>query len=97
MGADYDTANRQEPGRLNTGITVVGKRAVIPAGVRIGRNCKINEEVRPTDFGGRRNIPSGGTVEIKRSGGGKGKLGAAKGQDGEPIAERMSAAPPRGR
>ena len=28
-----DTPNKQEPGRLNTGITVVGKRAVIPRGV----------------------------------------------------------------
>ena len=43
MGSDYDTPNRQEPGRLNTGITVVGKRAVIPAGVRIGRNVRIAE------------------------------------------------------
>ena len=37
-GTDYDVVNRREPGRLNTGITVVGKRAVIPRGVRIGRN-----------------------------------------------------------
>ena len=28
-----DRPNKQEPGRLNTGITVVGKRAVIPRGV----------------------------------------------------------------
>ena len=45
MGNDFDTPNRQEPARLNTGITVVGKRAVIPAGVRIGRNVKILEGV----------------------------------------------------
>jgi len=94
MGSDFETANRQEPGRLNTGITVVGKRAVIPAGVRIGRNVKINEEVRPADFGGRRNIPSGGTVELKKTAAAKAK---AKGQDGEPIAERMSAAGGGGR
>ena len=37
-GPDFDTPNRQEPGRLNTGITVVGKRTVIPRGVRLGRN-----------------------------------------------------------
>ena len=30
-GTDYDEVNRREPGRLNTGITVVGKRAVDPA------------------------------------------------------------------
>ncbi|MGH2464471.1 MAG: glucose-1-phosphate adenylyltransferase family protein, partial [Candidatus Limnocylindrales bacterium] len=42
--------NRQEPGRLNTGITVVGKRAIIPRGQRIGRNVKIGGEVRAVDF-----------------------------------------------
>jgi glucose-1-phosphate adenylyltransferase len=89
MGADYDMANRQEPGRLNTGITVVGKRAVIPAGVRIGRNVKINEEVRPADFGGRRAIPSGGTVEIKKTADTGPKSGKA--QNGEPISDRMTA------
>jgi len=95
MGSDYDTPNRQEPGRLNTGITVVGKRAVIPAGVRLGRNVKINENVRPTDFTGKRNIPSGGTVEIKKSAAAAAR--AAKGVDGEPIAERMSASGREGR
>jgi glucose-1-phosphate adenylyltransferase len=93
MGADLETPNRQEPGRLNTGITVVGKRAVIPAGVRVGRNVKINEGVRPADFAGKRNVPSGGTVEVKRAAGrtsGTAKAGA-KGGDGEPIAERMTA------
>jgi glucose-1-phosphate adenylyltransferase len=89
MGGDYETPNRQEPGRLNTGITVVGKRAVIPAGVRIGRNCKVNEQVRPADFGGRRNIASGGTVEIRRSAASGARAG--KSPEGEPIAERMSA------
>ena len=29
-----DRPNRQEPGRLNTGITVVGKHAIVPRGVR---------------------------------------------------------------
>ena len=40
-GPFADRPNKQEPGRLNTGITVVGKRAVIPRGVRIGRNVRI--------------------------------------------------------
>ncbi len=65
MGADFDVPNRQEPGRLNSGITVVGKRAVIPAGVRLGRNVKVLDEVRPSDFGRRRTVPSGGTVEAR--------------------------------
>ncbi len=92
MGTDYDMANRQEPGRLNTGITVIGKRAVIPAGVRLGRNVKVNEDVRPADFGGKRVIASGGTVEHKRVARKSGRPGAAeKGAEGEPIAERISA------
>jgi glucose-1-phosphate adenylyltransferase len=45
--------NRQEPGRLNTGITVVGKRAIIPRGQRIGRNVKIGGGVRAADFASR--------------------------------------------
>ena len=45
-----DKPNKAEPGRLNTGITVVGKRAVIPRGARIGRNVKVAADVRTTDF-----------------------------------------------
>jgi glucose-1-phosphate adenylyltransferase len=66
-GSDYLVANRQEPGRLNTGITVVGKRAVIPRGVRIGRNVKVAGGVRATDFRGRV-IRSGQTVEARAAG-----------------------------
>ena len=47
---DDDRPNRQEPSRLNTGITVIGKRAVIPRSARIGRNCRIDPDVRATDF-----------------------------------------------
>jgi glucose-1-phosphate adenylyltransferase len=64
-GTDYDVINRREPGRLNTGITVVGKRAVIPRGVRIGRNVLIGEGVRATDFQSRL-IRSGSTIERPR-------------------------------
>ena len=52
---------------LNTGITVVGKRAVIPRGVRIGRNVKIAGDVRTTDFA-TRVVKTGATVE---AGGGR--------------------------
>ncbi|MDQ3871330.1 MAG: sugar phosphate nucleotidyltransferase [Chloroflexota bacterium] len=65
-GDDLTIANRQEPARLNTGITVVGKRATIPRGVRIGRNCKIGEGVRAVDFA-RRVIRSGESVEPRRA------------------------------
>ena len=52
-GPDHDTPNRLEPGRLNTGITVVGKRTVIPRGMRLGRNVKVGYDVRTSDFAGR--------------------------------------------
>jgi glucose-1-phosphate adenylyltransferase len=61
-GTDFDVVNRREPGRLNTGITVVGKRAVIPRGVRIGRNVLIGEGARAADFLSRI-VKSGSTVE----------------------------------
>jgi len=64
-GTDFDTPNRREPGRLNTGITVVGKRAVVPRGVRIGRNVLIGESVRATDFVSRV-VRSGSTIERPR-------------------------------
>jgi glucose-1-phosphate adenylyltransferase len=61
-----DRPNKQEPGRLNTGITVVGKRAVIPRGVRIGRNVRIAADVRSSDFSGRV-VRSGESVEVRRA------------------------------
>jgi glucose-1-phosphate adenylyltransferase len=61
-GADLDRPNRDEPGRLNTGITVIGKRAVIPRGTRIGRNVRIGSEGRAADFPGRV-IRTGTSVE----------------------------------
>jgi glucose-1-phosphate adenylyltransferase len=61
MGDDFTTPNKAEPTRLNTGITLVGKRAAIPAGARIGRNVRIGEDVRTADFASR-TVRSGGSV-----------------------------------
>jgi glucose-1-phosphate adenylyltransferase len=61
-GPDFDTPNKAEPSRLNTGITVVGKQSVVRQGVRLGRNVKVGEGVRSTDFT-TRVVKSGGTVE----------------------------------
>jgi len=54
--------NRDEPERLFAGITLVGKRARVPDGVKIGRNCRIDPAVVEADFGRRRTIRSGETV-----------------------------------
>ncbi len=61
-GADLTIPNDQEPTRLNTGITVIGKRATVPRGVRVGRNVRIDGDVRAADFPGRI-VRSGATVE----------------------------------
>jgi len=57
--------NRRHAKLLNTGITVVGKRARIPSGYRIGRNCLISSDVLEGDFAGQDGlvVPSGSTVE----------------------------------
>ena len=62
-GPDFDRPNKKEPNRLNTGITVVGKRAVIPRGARIGRNVKVASDVRSADFR-TRVVRSGESVEV---------------------------------
>ena len=61
-GPDLDTPNKQEPGRLNSGITVVGKRSMIPRGARIGRNVRIGGDVRGSDFKSRI-VRSGSSVD----------------------------------
>jgi len=63
--SDNFQANRKQPKLLNTGLTVLGKRAKLPPGVRIGRNCIIGCGVAEEDFPGSE-IESGQTVRPKR-------------------------------
>ncbi len=59
----YDAPpNKSEPSRLNSGITVVGKQAIVPRGVRLGRNVKVDSGVRGGDYR-RKVIRSGESVE----------------------------------
>lgn len=60
-GSDL-TPNKLEPGRLNTGITLIGKRAHLPDNLQVGRNCKIGSDLRPEDFASG-TLASGETVE----------------------------------
>ena len=66
FGDDFQ-ANRKEPKLLNTGITLVGKRAKLPAGIKIGRNCIIGCGSMEDDFPGPK-IKSGETIKPKRRG-----------------------------
>lgn len=59
-GDDY-TPNKDEPNCLNSGITVIGKAARLPPGLKVGRNCKIDAGVKESDFS-TFSIPSGSSV-----------------------------------
>lgn len=41
-------ANRLFPEHLSSGLTLVGKRSVLPAGVRVGGNCLVGPKVGPS-------------------------------------------------
>ena len=58
---DDMTPNHQMPDKLNTGITVVGAGAHIPAGLTIGRNVLIHSDRQESDFPGN-HIASGETI-----------------------------------
>jgi glucose-1-phosphate adenylyltransferase len=68
--------NKAEPGRLNTGITVVGKQSIVPRGMRLGRNVKVGGGVKSADYT-TRVIRSGGSVEPAGAGGSRRAAAAA--------------------
>jgi len=49
-GDDMLTPNAKQPDKVNTGISVIGKNAHIPADCRIGRNVVVNADCREADF-----------------------------------------------
>jgi glucose-1-phosphate adenylyltransferase len=58
---DDNTPNHQSPASINTGLTVIGRRARLPAGVVIGHNVVISPNVMAETFPSRE-IPSGETI-----------------------------------
>jgi glucose-1-phosphate adenylyltransferase len=76
--------NKQEPGRLNTGITVVGKQAVVPRGARIGRNVRIDSGVKSGDYPSRI-VRAGASVSP-----GQGRRAPARARVEEPEAVRSA-------
>jgi glucose-1-phosphate adenylyltransferase len=54
--------NWLEPKCLNTGITIIGRNAVVPPGTTIGRNVLIGTGVTEAAYPGR-DIPSGDTID----------------------------------
>jgi glucose-1-phosphate adenylyltransferase len=60
FGADYTPSRAAD---LSSGLTLVGKNAVIPPDIKIGRNCIIATDVRPQDFAADY-VPSGAVVGV---------------------------------
>jgi glucose-1-phosphate adenylyltransferase len=67
VGASDDwTPNLLEPDNIAAGITIVGKRARVPAGAIIGRNCRIDANTTAKDYD-QMQIPSGATVRQREA------------------------------
>jgi glucose-1-phosphate adenylyltransferase len=60
-GNNHEVANKRQPKHLYTGISLIGKEAVVPSGVTIGRNCVINSKTREEAYPGKE-IPDGETL-----------------------------------
>lgn len=59
---DDNTPNASLPEVLNTGLTVVGKRSVVPENLVLGRNVVVHSYTEESAFGRKKRIASGGAV-----------------------------------
>lgn len=59
------TPNRERPDLLNSGFTIVGKRAKMPQGLAVGRNCIIGPNIGPSHLP-KDTVPSGSTIRLLR-------------------------------
>ncbi len=50
FGENYTIVNRLKPSHLYTGISLIGKGAVVPANQKIGRNCVVNSNITEGDY-----------------------------------------------
>ncbi len=58
---DQNRPNEELPDVLNTGLTLIGKAAEIPAGAVLGRNCVVRPYTRASRFP-KKPVPSGTTI-----------------------------------
>jgi len=63
---DEMTPNLLEPANITMGITIVGKRARVPAGAIIGRNCRIDANTTPKDYD-QLQVPGGATISQRET------------------------------
>lgn len=61
-GDNLSVVNKQYPKHLYTGISLVGKEARVPAEVRVGRNCIVNNEFNEESFNGQPFLADGETI-----------------------------------
>lgn len=61
IGSGDNIENLKFPHLLDSGITVIGKSAVLPDGIEVGKNCLIFPEVKPENFS-EKIIKSGTTI-----------------------------------
>lgn len=59
---DDNTPNESLPERLNTGLTIIGKDASIPAKLEVGRNVVVHPGCRASIFGKRKKVASGTSI-----------------------------------
>lgn len=52
-GENYTVANKLKPSHLYTGITLIGKGALVPGGHKIGRNCVVNSNIQEEAYPGK--------------------------------------------
>jgi glucose-1-phosphate adenylyltransferase len=60
--SEDNTPNQAVPEQVNTGLTLVGRRARIPEGVKIGRNVVVRPRVTEAAFKADKVVASGRTV-----------------------------------
>ncbi len=61
VGTNHKTPNKEYPKHLYTGISLIGKEAIVPSGVSIGRNCIVNSHTREDAYPAKE-IPDSETV-----------------------------------
>lgn len=59
---DDNTPNKQMPGVINTGLTLVGKGSIIPPDLEIGRNVVVHPYSAAKAFGKRKRLESGACI-----------------------------------
>ncbi len=59
---DDNTPNSAIPDVLNSGLTLVGKRSVVPENMVLGRNVVVHSDIGSEAFGRKKSIPSGSDI-----------------------------------